>query len=58
MQSVKKLNEMQSIIDLLNYWTEIGGSRRRSKRITVRILAQDDEHVIEQIAQYHRIHVR
>jgi hypothetical protein len=23
---VKKLNEMQSIVDLWNYWTEIGGS--------------------------------
>jgi hypothetical protein len=43
---------MQSIVDLLNYWTEIGGFRRRSKRITVRILAQDDERVIEEIAQY------
>jgi hypothetical protein len=57
-EKVKKLNEMQSIVDLLNYWTEIGGSRRRSKRITVRILGQDDERVIEEIAQYHEIHVR
>jgi hypothetical protein len=23
---VEKLNEMQSIVDLLNYWIEIGGS--------------------------------
>jgi hypothetical protein len=43
---IKKLNEMQSIIDLLNYWIEIGGSRKRSKRITVRIHAQDDHMLI------------
>jgi hypothetical protein len=43
---IKKLNEMQSIVDLLNYWTEIDGSRRRSKRITVRIHAQDDHMLI------------
>jgi hypothetical protein len=43
---VRKLNEMQSIVDLLNYWTEIGGSRRRSKRIIVRIHTQDNHTLI------------